>query len=106
MGFFKKFAQLFGPAAPSTDERTMWVYARCKRCHEKLRLRVDLMNDLSVEYGADGAATGYFCRKMLMGEQRCYQQMEIELTFDAKRQLCDQKISGGELITEAEYYSV
>jgi hypothetical protein len=89
------------------------VYVQCQRCGETIRGRVDLLNDLSIDYGVvegeDGETTApsdevrYFCRKGLIGEQRCYQTVEIELTFDKNHRLIDQKIKGGKFIEEEEF---
>jgi hypothetical protein len=37
---------------------------------------------------------------VLIGQQHCYQQIEVTLTFDAKRNLIDQKIQGGKFVEE------
>ena len=103
MSFFKKIADLFSPPAStakpaSRDASAYWVTVRCNRCGETLRARVDLHNDLSIEYG-ESAAT-YFCRKVLMGEGHCFQRIEVELTFDSDRRLTNREISGGQFVEE------
>jgi hypothetical protein len=102
MSFLKKLANLFAEPASGSDT-AIWIYVRCGRCGEKIRSRVDLLHDLSVNYGERDADTTYFTRKALMGEQRCYQLVEVELTFDHRHQLTDRKIKGGEFITEEDY---
>jgi hypothetical protein len=99
MNFLKK---LFSPA-PQQDEFGYWIYVKCSRCGEKVRARVDLRHDLSIEYGEGEAISSYFCRKVLMGEQRCYQQIEVELTFDGAFKLRDRQIHGGEFISETDF---
>lgn len=100
MGILKQFSRLLNP--PKREEQdAYWVYTRCKRCGEQIRTRVNLSNDLSAEY--DGENTFYNCRKMLIGEGRCFQQIEVHLKFDGARKLLDQEISGGEFISAAEY---
>ena len=100
MSFFKRISSLFSSPARS-DERSYWIYARCNRCKEVLRARVDLYNDLSLDYDAPQAA--YFCRKVLMGTSRCFQQIEVSLKFDQNRKLSDSHVSGGQLISQEEY---
>lgn len=86
MGFLRK---LFGaPAAP-----VYTVTVQCARCGETLHARIHLGNELSAT-----EAGGFFCRKVLIGSQRCYQPVEIELTFDAQRQLLDRQITGGRFL--------
>jgi hypothetical protein len=102
MSFLKKLTNMFaGPA--NRDVLAYWIYVRCSRCGEKIKSRVDLANDLSVNYGEREADTTYFTRKTLIGEQRCYQTIEVELTFDHRRQLIDRQIKGGEFITETDF---
>jgi len=59
---------------------------------------VNLSNDLSVEYSEDEKVTGYFCRKLLMGKQRCFQQIQVTLTFDAHRKLIGRNVEGGKFV--------
>lgn len=96
MDLLKKLTTLFAVSGP----RSHWypLSVRCNRCGEVIQTQINLSNDLSVEYGEDEKATGYFCRKVLMGKQRCFQQMEVALTFDANRKLIDRKIEGGKFV--------
>ncbi len=112
MNFLKRLASIFS-APSSSPGRYYYIYVTCGRCGEKIRGRVDLHNDLSIDYGVredseesqppagEGNVT-YFCRKVLIGEQRCYQPIEVELTFDKDHRLLDQKIKGGKFIEEGE----
>jgi hypothetical protein len=76
---------------------------KCEKCGEILKGRVDLHNDLSVQYGGSGGDTSYFCRKVFIGSKRCYRPIEVELTFDKNRQLINEEIQGGEIVTEEDY---
>ncbi|MFN2197247.1 MAG: hypothetical protein ACK2UW_14095 [Anaerolineales bacterium] len=104
MGFFKSLSNLFGAKGKSAGN-VYWVYARCSRCGEVLRGRVNLHNDLSVEYGDKETQNTYVCRKILSGDgsNLCFQKVEILLHFDAKRKLLDREISGGTFIEAEEY---
>lgn len=86
-----------------SDHRSYWVYLRCARCGEPLRARIDLHNDLSVEYGDRNAEDRFFVRKQVIGSGICFQSIEIELTFDLQRSLIDRSITGGEFISQEEY---
>jgi hypothetical protein len=104
LGFLKKLGDLFGSQSrPNAD--VYWVYARCNRCGEVLRGRIDLRNDLSVEYGESEGQTRYICRKLLSGDgsNLCFQKIELDLQFDADRNLIDQQVSGGTLVDETAY---
>jgi len=96
MDLLKKLATLLAVSAPSSHWYSLSV--QCNRCGEVIQTEVNLSNDLSIEYGQDEKVSGYFCRKVLIGKQRCFQQMEVTLTFNANRKLIDRKIEGGKFV--------
>ena len=102
MDFLKKI--IGSPASRESSRRedkdAYWVAVRCQRCSEVIRARVDLAHDLSADF--DGERTSYVCRKVLIGEQRCFQQIEVVLRFDPQRKLVDRAISGGEFLDEEQ----
>jgi len=87
------FQKLFGGAAKPA-QRYYNFSVKCSRCGEVVESRVDLNNDLSVEYQAGGDI--FFARKILIGENRCFQRIEVELKFNADRKLLEQRAAGGE----------
>ena len=97
MSILKKLSNLFStPARP--DDSAYWITVKCNRCGEIIRTRINLYNDLSADYTESGEPV-YYCRKMLMSEGgRCFQRVEVELKFDAKRQLLSRDISGGTFV--------
>jgi hypothetical protein len=98
MGMFKKLSSLFAGAGKA-DSDAFWIAVKCNRCGEVTQTRIDLRNDLSIEYDEAGGLPTYFCRKVLMGEAgHCFQRMEVELTFDANRNLVSREVSGGQFI--------
>jgi len=98
MGLFKKFTSIFSP--PTTTGNLYPIEVTCKRCGETITGSVNLSNDLSIVYGNSGNDYTYFCRKSLMGDGRCFQQVEVELTFDRNRKLIDRKIKGGKFVDD------
>jgi len=105
MGLFDKISKWLRSSDKSTqtDPNAYWVYVQCQRCGEKLRGRVDLRNDLSPNYDSQDSSMTYFCRKVIIGEQRCFQPIEVELTFDRQRKVIDSQISGGKFITQEAF---
>lgn len=98
MKFIKK---LFIPSASQKEKATekfLIITAQCARCGEIIQTRIDLENDLSAEYGGTDSETTYFCRKMLIGKKNCYAPIEVELTFDKRRQIIDRTIKGGNFV--------
>ena len=97
MGFFDRLKKSLSSPGPNRD---FWIHVRCNRCGEVITTRIDLMNDLSIDY-----ETGrYWTRKVLIGqgEARCFQPIEVTLTFDKRKQLVDRTIRGGEFLAPEE----
>lgn len=98
MSFLQK---LFGAGSAKQSKEYGIFHVKCRRCGEILEVRVDLANDLSVEY-TPGADT-FFCRKVVMGdgENLCFQQIEVGLKYNANHsKLLEKRIEGGEFVEE------
>jgi hypothetical protein len=92
MGIIKKLFSI--PTSTPTDFYAFKV--KCSRCGEVIEGRVNLSNDLSLEF--EGNRNIYFGRKVLMGSGRCFQQIEVELKFDPARKLLERSAGGGEFV--------
>ena len=101
MSFLKKLSALFSKS--TGDSRSLWLYVKCDKCGEILKGRVDLHNDLSVQYDESGGGSSYYCRKVFIGSNRCYRPIEVELTFDKNRRLMNEEIKGGEFSSEEDF---
>ena len=95
MGFLDSLKTMF---SGQEGAREYWVYVRCNRCGELIKTRIDLQNHLS-----QNDEGGYVVNKTLVGNQRCFERIEVTLYFNARRELVDQSISRGEFITAEEY---
>ncbi len=93
MSFFDRLKKVF--ASPGGD-RNYWVHVRCDRCGEVIASRVDLYNDLSMDFDANQ----YRVHKVLVGDgrYRCFQRIDITLVFDKNKRLVDRSIRGGEFL--------
>jgi hypothetical protein len=101
MGFFKKLSDIFSPSSPQkTSDFAAYFTVKCNRCGELIKARINLRNDLSLMDNSNPSHPTYFCRKVLIGEKRCFQTIEVELTFDSKRNIINRQISGGTFIDE------
>ncbi|MGD8997851.1 MAG: hypothetical protein PVH80_07055 [Anaerolineae bacterium] len=102
MGFLDRITSaLFGGGEGQADVH--WEYVRCSRCGERISVRVDLRHELTPQYGEGEGA--YFVRKGVIGsgDTRCFQTVEVRLTFDAQKQLVSREISGGTFITREDF---
>ncbi len=99
MSVLDRLRQLFTPAAAGPDQRAHPLQVRCRRCGEIITVRIDLMNDLSPNYDAGG----YTVHKVVVGsgQNRCFQRIEVDLTFDAQKRLLSQEASGGEIVRDS-----
>ena len=88
--------KLFGSSTASPQRHSYTFSVKCRRCGEIIEGRVDLSNDLSVEYEEGGDV--YYARKILMGVNKCFQRMEVELKFTSSRELLERHVTGGEFI--------
>ena len=91
MGFLKK---LFNSELPKPEKHYYTFQVKCKRCGEVIEGRIDLDNDLSL----NDEGNGYIVRKGLIGGNRCFQQIEVELNFDSSRLLQEKTITGGTFV--------
>ncbi len=85
------------PGAPVQPSSRFYAFTvQCSRCAETIEGRINLSNDLSAEY--DGDQVLYHVRKILMGSGLCFQQIEVQLTFDSSRRVTDRQIAGGRFV--------
>ncbi|MBN1994264.1 MAG: hypothetical protein JW953_16320 [Anaerolineae bacterium] len=100
MSFLDSLKSLFA-GGRGGDAGGYWLYVRCGRCGEVIKTRLDLRNSLSA-----GDQGGYVVNKTLMGNQLCFQRIEVTLYFDDNRRLVKREINHGEFITAEEYEAV
>jgi hypothetical protein len=98
MSFFKRLRDTLSGDSGSSPRQLYETKVRCRRCGEVLNLQVDLRNDLSIDYDRDV----FFVRKLVSGSgaNRCFQQIEVALTFDSSKTLLDRQITGGTFVDE------
>ena len=97
MGFLDGLKSMF--AGGSMADGGYYIYVRCSRCGEAIRTRVNLRNDPSEQEGG-----GFTLSKTLVGSAgRCFQRIEVTLTFDGARRVTEREITGGEFITAQEF---
>jgi hypothetical protein len=95
--------RLFGRRPPREGHAALWIYVRCRRCGEAIRIRADRRYDLVSEMRDPGeAGPAYTMHKDIVGE-RCFQRIAVDLAFDHRQHIIAQQITGGEFLTEAQY---
>ena len=94
----KALKKLFTPA-PATWGNFYEFEVKCKRCGEVIHGQVNVNNDPSVEYD-DRGRPYYICRKVLVGNGHCFQQIEVFFRFNENRGILDMRVVGGEFVEE------
>lgn len=97
MGFLQNILKSLSGGSPAAAYP---LKVQCNRCGEILTARVNMANDLSVEYSPSGDPQSYSCRKVLMGSGRCFQSIEVLLKFDSRRNLQEKEIHGGKFVED------
>lgn len=96
MNFLKN---LFGGGnSGQSADKGLYFYVQPRGCEEVVEVRINPLNDLST--GDDG---GYFIRKTVRGNHRCFNPAEMTLYFGGNKTLTSQEISGGAFVTRADY---
>lgn len=91
---------------PADDPSGLYIYIRCNRCQEKIRVRVNRNNDLSERLSDDDSdrVDGYQVEKGIVGNNfLCGQTMRLFMTFDRSRLPKEERVEGGTIISEAEF---
>jgi hypothetical protein len=93
MDLFKK---ILSPASAKSESNFYSLAVKCDRCGEIIAGRINLANDLTPEYAEAGDV--YFIRKVLIGNNKCFQRIEVELKFNTAKQLMEKQASGGQFV--------
>lgn len=107
MGWLQR---LFGRSEPSgareRDLHGLYLYVRCSRCGEAVRVRVNTSNELSEQMADDDSdrVIGFAVEKGVVGNNfMCGQTMRVYLTFDRNRRMTEKRVEGGAFMTEEEF---
>ena len=100
MPLLKRLRDALGGAGESSPRSIYSFSVRCLRCQEVITAQVNLQNDLSADYERNL----FHVRKLISGSgaNRCFQSIEVHLTFDMNKNLLDREISGGEFVDDSD----
>jgi hypothetical protein len=87
-----------GGGGDSGDRDALWLYVKCNKCGAPVAIRVDLRNDISVDYETGGK----YLRKEIM-DSTCFQLMYADVQFDGTGKISEKSIQGGTFLTKEEY---
>lgn len=96
MGFLKKLFGGGGRQQQHHDQDGIYFHTRCQNCGSVVRNRISRQHDLNQSGG------GYVWHKTIV-DSRCFQPMQAVVRFDARFNVSNVDISGGQHISESEY---
>ncbi len=103
MGFLSRLFGRRSAAGSAADaDGALWLYVRCARCEETIRVRLQPRTDAQPEYDESGRATHSFLRKEILGN-RCPNLMSVELHLDGRGRISDQSAERCTIIGREEY---
>ena len=103
MGLLDALKRALGGGASAGRDDGIYLYVRCDRCGDRVRVRLNPTSELQQEFSESGdAVRGYFVRKMVV-DQRCFRPIEVRLQFDAGRRERSREIDGGTFLTREEF---
>jgi hypothetical protein len=109
--------KLFGgsdPASYAEDSGSvLWLYVECAKCGERLRIRVNKANDLSIASDTsdditedsedeNSPSSGYLLKKEILGNN-CPRLMYVRASFDSHKRLLEMTAENCRLLTREEY---
>jgi hypothetical protein len=105
MGVLDRLTSLFSSKKDrlvDSDGRALYFYVKCSTCDEKIRVRVDMYNDLAQEFDENDRTSGYTLDKDVLGNQ-CFRMMHLHVTFDSSKRILEKSVENGTLITKEEF---
>jgi len=87
-----------GRGGDAADRDGMYFYIKARRTGEVIKLRLNRINDLSLSDDMES----FYVRKQVVG-RKSFDRIEAEMQFDKNRRLISATITGGDLVTEADY---
>lgn len=95
-------SRLLGRGGAVGAGSVVWLYVRCTRCQEQIRVRINRNTDAQPEYDEGGRLTHYFLRKEILGN-RCPNLMTVELHLDGAGRITAQDAERCVIISAAEF---
>jgi hypothetical protein len=105
MGFLDTLKSIFGGVSSGSGDRdgnALFLYIRCDRCGDVVRVRVNMANELQQEFAESDGVAGYALRKGVV-DSKCFRPIEVTMQFDGRRRERSREITGGQFVTREEY---
>ena len=101
MGIWNRIKSALG-GGDGSDRGALYIYVRCGRCRDVVRVRINMANELQQEFAEGDGVSGYSLRKGVV-DSTCFRRIEVTMTFDGARRERSRSIEGGEFVDEETY---
>ena len=105
MSLWSKLKSALGGGAAGqsdTDREGLYLYVRCDRCADVVRVRISMANELQQEFSDAGSVSGYSVQKGVV-DGKCFVPITVRLTFDSSRRELHREIQGGQFVDREVY---
>ncbi len=102
MGLLDALKSIFAGGGSNGDRGALYLYVRCGRCGDVVRVRINTANDLQQEFGNGDGVTGYSLRKGVV-DAKCFRPIEVTMKFDGRRREIAREIEGGEFVGREQF---
>ena len=92
-----------GAGGGTGDRNAMFLYVRCTRCRDVVRVRVNMANEPAQEFAEGGdTVNGYVLNKTVV-DSKCFRPIPVTIRFDSRRREQGREIEGGEFVDQEEF---
>lgn len=103
---------LGGRGGAGSTDRGLYVYIRCNRCQDVVRVRINVANEVSeltdepddgVENPrASNSAARYTITKGVV-DTKCFRPMRLTMLFDGRRRELERTVEGGTVVEQEDW---
>lgn len=96
-----------GGGGGSSSDRGLYVYVRCNRCQDVVRVRINMANEVSEisdepdedaeSPRPENPAARYAVTKGVV-DSKCFRPMKLTMLFDGRRRELESSVQGGEVV--------
>ncbi len=100
MGFIDFFKKILNGRK---RDNLLKIFLRDKKCGQKLKVLLRKSYDIQRVYN-DNEEAAFMINKVIVCDN-CFNKINISIKFDKKYNIISREITGGEYISESEFYS-
>lgn len=102
MSWIDRISSFFSRKVAGRNRDIYWIFIRCSKCGQKIRVCVHPKTDLIRGYSDEEPA---YCLRKEALDERCFRIITVQINYDENLNELSRQIQGGEFITEEEFLS-